>query len=92
VYDEVDWVHRGTYIDTRGLSPIEANEAVDDPDRIVIDPDPASKSRRAVRIIGYSATAKAVLTVIVLDDGGVTYGVNAWNANARDMRIYRETI
>lgn len=91
MHDDADWTLRGAYIGKRGLSPVEANEAIDDPERVVIDPDPATKSGRGVRIIGYSTTAKAALTVIVLDDKGVTYGVNAWKANARDQRIYKET-
>lgn len=57
----------------------------------MIDPDPASKSGRGVRIIGYSITARAVWTVIVLDDEGITYGVNAWKANAKDLRRYLGT-
>jgi uncharacterized DUF497 family protein len=84
VFDRADWSHRRDYIATHGVSPAEADEAIADPDRIVLDPDPASKSGRGVRIIGYSTTAQAVLTVIVLDDEGITVGVNAWNANQKD--------
>ncbi|MEZ0342994.1 transposase [Mycobacterium sp. pV006] len=61
-----------------------------DPYRVVIDPDPASKSGRSVRIIGYSATARSVLTVIALEDDGTIHGVNAWPSNPRDQRIYEE--
>lgn len=89
MFETADWSHRGDYIGKRGLTPVEADEALADPDRLVIDPDPASKSGRGVRIIGYSITAQAVLTVIVLDDEGTTYGVNAWRANAKDLRRYQ---
>ena len=58
---------------------------------MVINPDPASKSGRGVRIIGYSITAHVVLTVIVLDEEGTTYGVNAWKANPKGQRRYEGT-
>lgn len=34
--------------------------------------------------------ADDLITVIVLTDEGVTYGVNAWRSNTRDRRIYQE--
>lgn len=81
----------GPYIvEKHGLTAGDANEAVDDPERIVIEPDYSSTSGRSVRIIGFSQSANDLLTVIVLTDGGVTYGVNAWRSNARDRRIYEE--
>jgi hypothetical protein len=58
---------------------------------VVLNPDPTSESGRSARIIGYSAIAQAVLTVIVVDDDGVTYGSNAWKANAKDQRRYNGT-
>ena len=48
-----DWRERGEYMLARhSIHPAWANEALDDPDRVVITPDPASKSGRAVRTIG----------------------------------------
>lgn len=61
-----------------------------DPERIVIDPDDNSASGRSVRVIGFSMLADDLITVIVLTDEGVTYGVNAWRSNPRDRRIYQE--
>lgn len=61
-----------------------------DPERIVIDPDYNSTGGRSVRIIGFSKTADDLITVTVLNDEGVTYGVDAWQSNARDRRIYQE--
>jgi hypothetical protein len=90
VFDVADWSHKGDYIAKRDLTPDQANEALADPVRVVINPDPASKSGRGVRIIGYSRTPQEVLTVIVLEDEGTVFGVNAWPASARDQRIYRE--
>ncbi len=89
--DDADWSHRGDYIVKRhDVVPAESNEALLDPERIVIDPDYNSTSGRSVRIIGFSKTADDLITVIVLVDEGVTYGVNAWRSNARDRRIYRK--
>jgi hypothetical protein len=73
-----------------GIEPTFANEALEDPDRVVITPDPASKSGRTVRTIGWSHTANRVITVITLIDGGRLYGVNGWVANSSDQRLYRE--
>ena len=56
----------------------------------MIDPDYNSTSGRSVRIIGFSKTADDLITVIVLRDDDVTYGVNAWRSNGRDRRIYQE--
>jgi hypothetical protein len=50
-----DWSYRGDYIIRHGINPAEADEAVADPDRVVLNPDPASKSGRGVRIIGVNA-------------------------------------
>lgn len=91
VFDTADWSHRGDYIAKHGVQPTEADEAIADPDRVVLNPDPASKSGRGVRIIGYSITAQAVLPVIVLDEEGDTIGVNAWKANLKDRRRYEGT-
>lgn len=49
-----------------------------------------------MRVIGYSATAGAVLTVILVDSAadpdeesdGDWWGANAWRANQRDRRLY----
>ena len=72
------------------VTPSEANEAVSDPERVVIEPDYNSVSGRSVRIIGFSQTMGDVLTVIVLTYEDVTYGVKAWRSNVRDRRIYKE--
>ena len=91
VFDSVDWSDRGSYMRARhGISSAVADDALADPNRVVIDPDYASVTGRSVRVIGYSTLVGAVVTVIVLSDGGVDYGVNGWLANDKDRRIYRE--
>lgn len=87
----VDWLYRSNYINKHGVSSEEADEAISDPARVTLTPDPASISGRSVRVIGYSMTASAVLTVIVLEHEGTTIGVNAWRANDLDRRRYNGT-
>ena len=60
------------------------------PDALRIDPDPASRSERSARTIGYSTSAGYLVTVITAEDTGVTYGVNGWQSNEIDIRRYRE--
>jgi hypothetical protein len=92
VYETADWSHRRDYIVAKHkVTSVEADEALADPDRVVLDPDPASKSGRSVRIIGYSITARDVLTVIVVEEDGVIWGVNTWKANAKDQGRYNGT-
>lgn len=87
----VDWSRRGTYVAAKhGISIAVANEALADTNRVVIEPDYNSASGRSIRVIGYSVLAESVITVIVLPHRGVDYGVNAWLANEKDRRIYRE--
>ena len=85
-----DWSHRGDYIAKHSLTPSLANEALDDPNRMVIAPDPSSASGRTVRVIGWSSTIGRLITVIVLPDGETVWGVNAWPSNSTDQRRYRE--
>ena len=65
VIEPIDWKHRAAYMAERhGVLPEEADEAVQDVDALWFDPDPKSRSGDSVRVIGYSHTAKAVLSVI----------------------------
>ncbi|MGV0722736.1 transposase [Mycolicibacterium elephantis] len=85
-----DWSMRGKYIAKRRMTPGIADEALDDPDAVVLDPDPASKSGVSVRTIGFSLTFDALITVITLEEDGKVWGVNAWPSNDVDARRYRE--
>lgn len=88
---EVDWTYRAGYMRERhGIEADWAREALEDPDAVRIDPDPASRSGRSVRTIGYSPSAGGLLTVITLDDEGTTHGVNGWRSNDTDHKRYRE--
>lgn len=89
VFERVDWSQRGAYMQRKhGIAPAIAEEALEDPNRVVIDPDYNSESGRSVRIIGFSVTADDVITVIVLENDGTEYGVNGWTANDKDRRFY----
>lgn len=72
-----------------GIAPLDADDALADADRVVIEPDYNSESGRSVRIIGYSLRAGVTVIVLAADDG-VEYGVNGWLANEKDRRIYRD--
>jgi hypothetical protein len=67
------------------LEPEWTLEAAANPRRIVLDPDPKSRSG-AVRIIGYSTRAGFVITVIAT--GGARAGVTAWKSSGADLRDY----
>ena len=91
VFDRVDWSHRGEYMEeSHGIAPRVANDALADPNRVVIDPEYSGVTGRSVRIVGYTVLIDAIVTVIVLSDGGVDYGVNGWRANEKDRRVYQK--
>ncbi len=75
-----------------GVVTAEADEAVRDIDALWFDPDPTSKSGDSVRVIGYSHTAQAILTVVLVpkEDGFGWYGANGWRSNSTERRIYEE--
>jgi hypothetical protein len=64
---------------------------VSDIDAVWFDPDPTSKSGRSVRVIGYSRSRRAVLTVILVhrDEGGY-WGANGWESSLADRRRYEK--
>ena len=64
----VDWSYRADYVRERhGIEMEWANEALADPDALRIDPDPASRSGRSVRSIGYSTKADCIVTVVTVE-------------------------
>jgi uncharacterized DUF497 family protein len=94
--DRLDWQYRDEYIRTRSarhsgdadIEPEWANEAFADDDALVDSPDPASKSGKTDRLVGYSPSARMVIVVIYLRRERI--GVNAWKANAAQNRRYWE--
>lgn len=73
VIEEVDWLHRGQYIQTRSarrpgerdVTPEWATEAVFDAERLTLAPDPASRSGESIRVIGMSRSANRIHVVIL---------------------------
>lgn len=91
VFDHADWTERGAYMRERhGIEPEVAEDALSDPNRVLVNPDYNSRSGQTVRVIGYSTIADDVITVILLPRDGSVYGVNGWSANEKDRRIYSE--
>lgn len=91
MFGHADGSHRGDYIVAKhDVTPDEADEALVDPERIVIAPDYNSTSGRSIRIIGFSQTTGDLLTVIVLTEDDMAHGVNAWRSNRRVRRTYEE--
>lgn len=93
----VDWSKRADYIRARhAIEPNWADEAVGDSRAVWLIPDPSSRSGHAVRVLGYSVGARAIVTVILVDPAaapderpnGEWWGANAWFASPRDRRLY----
>jgi hypothetical protein len=84
----VDWSERGEFIAKRNMTPAIADEALADPDALVLDPDPASKSGVSVRTIGFSTTFGGLVTVITVEEDGIVWGLSAWPSNDTDTRKY----
>lgn len=76
--------------DNHGVTVAQANEALEDPDRVLIQPDYNSKSGISDRVIGYSLTYGDLLSIILLREDGNLYGVNGWRSNKKDRAIYSE--
>jgi hypothetical protein len=84
-------VHRVAFGQTCGDTDIEpawADEAFADDDALVDSPDPASRSGKTDRLVGYSRTARMVIVVVYLCDELI--GVKAWKANETQTRTYWE--
>ncbi len=94
IVEDVDWQHGAEHMWSQHQVSVEqANEALDDADAVVIDPDTKSRSGQSARIIGYSPSAGAVITVILVrreDKPGAWWGANGWPANTTDRRTYQK--
>ena len=79
----VDWQHGSDHMwERHRVAVSEANEAVTDIDAVWFDPDPHGHSGRGVRVIGYSHSRRAVLTIILVhrEDSPGYWGANGWGS------------
>lgn len=89
--NEIDWRYGAQHmLERHGITEAQANEAITDIDAIWFDPDPSSRSKISVRVIGYSHTLRKVLTVILVHRKARQgfWGANGWESNSTDKRRY----
>lgn len=77
------------YPDSTDITVAWATEAAADPHARTNDPDPRSRTG-AARIVGYSAAAGFVVTVIAARIEGELWGVTAWKTTGAERRTYQE--
>lgn len=88
---DVDWSHAEQHMWLQHRVLLSwAQQAWEDPTALVVDPDPASRSGRSIRVIGYSPGARAVLVLILVKDEGRLVAASSWRANASHQRRYVE--
>lgn len=77
--------------DRHKVTVSEAIEALDDVDAVWLDPDPKSKTGSSIRVIGYCASRRELLTVILVREPGVDrlWGANGLPSNAADRAIHQ---
>jgi len=76
--------------DRHGIRLEWARDAWDDPNALVRDPDPSSRSGRSVRVLGYSRGARAVIVIIAVRHDDAVIAATAWLANGSHIRRYEE--
>lgn len=87
----VDWSKRGEYIVRKhNVTPTQANEALEDPQAVVFNPDYNSQSGESIRTIGYSPSYGALISVITVNYQGTVYGATAFRSEAKDRRYYQQ--
>jgi len=86
----VDWTYAKAHVWQRhGLTMDQVQEASDDEGAVLLNPDPKSRSGDSARLIGFCASRREVLVVIVVrKQGGEWWGATAWVAGPRDRMIY----
>jgi len=81
------------YSEAVGIEPKWTVEVVNDPNRLVDEPDPKSAHLNSVRTVGYSHTARMVITVAALRAAdGTLRGASAWKTTGGALRQYLEGV
>ncbi len=70
------------------VTPVEANDALDDPHALTLRPDPASQTGRSIRVIGWATSTARLLTLILVEYDGITYGATGWPSSRADRMRY----
>jgi len=65
-------------------------EAWQDENAALIDPDYNSESGLSLRLIGWSASAGFLVTVIAVHWEGALIAASAWESNSKDKRLYNK--
>lgn len=79
------------YPDAVDIDPRWTVDVVNDPDRLVDEPDPRSAHVNSVRVVGCSPSARMVITVVALRDArAVLHGASARNTKGAPLRQYLE--
>lgn len=77
------------YAEAVDIDPAWTVDVLSDPDRLVDEPDPRSAHLNSVRVVGYSPTARMVITIVALRDAsGVLHGASAWKTRGAPLRQY----
>lgn len=88
---DVDWTRCEIHIWERHRLLVRwAIEAFEDPNAVLWDPDPTSKSGTSLRIVGHSRGARSLLVVVLVRTGGGLVAASAWRANATYRRHYTD--
>lgn len=91
MFRNVDWSERDVHMFERhGVTTSQTEEALADPERVVLNPDYASRSGQSVRVIGYAGSIDHVLSVILVVEEGHVYGASGWRSNLKDRTIYHQ--
>jgi hypothetical protein len=87
--EDAEHIRRGSlrYPGAVDIDPAWTLEAAADPHRVTRDPDPKSWAGD-IRVIGYSASAGFVITVMIRSDNHS--GATARRTSGADLRAYRE--
>lgn len=74
------------------IDPDWTAEALDDPEMLWLEPDPKSEGGLGIRIIGYSPSARFVITVVAYRQAGRLCGATAYKSSGSDLRGYRKGV
>ena len=88
--DGVHW-HDHALAKLPGLTIDDLVDVLNDPNQLVIDPDPNSESGLNHRVVGFSIGRRKVMTLVLLrNDDGTLCCLTTFPANSRDRKLYQQ--